>query len=350
MADNSYDVIVIGGGAAGLSGALTLARARRSVLVLDAGQPRNAPATGVHGFLSRDGLAPTELLTLGAEEVTRYGGTVRRVVARSARRDGPGFVVGTDNGPEFTARRLLVTTGLVDELPEIAGLRERWGRDVLHCPYCHGWEVRDQPIGVLATGPHAIHQALLLHQWSSDVTLFTHTAPDPTDEQWEQLAALGIAVVDGEVAGLEVTDDQLTGVRLASGQVVPRRALALMPRFVARGEILDDLGLVSTEHPRGVGRYIESDPTGLTAAPGVWVAGNVTDLVATVIVAAAGGVTAASAINLDLVTEDARRAVARRADPFSAASEARNCHRVLGERRHGLDDMTTADPDQMHRV
>jgi thioredoxin reductase len=350
MADNSYDVIVIGGGAAGLSGALTLARARRSVLVLDAGQPRNAPATGVHGLLSRDGLAPTELLTLGAEEVTRYGGTVRRAVARSARRDGPGFVVGTDNGPEFTARRLLVTTGLVDELPEIPGLRERWGRDVLHCPYCHGWEVRDQPIGVLATGPHAIHQALLLHQWSSDVTLFTHTAPDPTDEQWEQLAALGIAVVDGEVAGLEITDDQLTGVRLASGQVVPRRALALMPRFVARGEILDDLGLVSTEHPRGVGRYIESDPTGLTAAAGVWVAGNVTDLVATVIVAAAGGVTAASAINLDLVTEDARRAVARRADPFSATSEARNCHRVLGERRHGLDDMTTADPDQMHRV
>ena len=342
MKDNSYDVIVIGGGAAGLSGALTLARARRTVLVLDAGQPRNAPAAGVHGFLTRDGLAPAELHSLGAEEVTGYGGTVRRGVVRSTRRDGQGFVVGTEDGLEYTARRLLVTTGLVDELPEIAGLRERWGRDVLHCPYCHGWEVRDQPIGVLATGPHTVHQALLLHQWSSDVTLFRHTSPDPSDEQWEQLAALDIAVVDGEVTGLEITDDQLTGVRLASGQVVPRRALALMPRFAARSEVLDDLGLVSTEHPRGVGRYIESDPTGLTAAPGVWVAGNVTDLVAPVIGAAAGGVTAASAINLDLVTEDARRAVARRADPFSPASEAGNCDRVLGQRRHGLDGMTAA--------
>jgi thioredoxin reductase len=332
MDDHSFDVIVIGGGAAGLSGALTLARARRSVLVLDTGEPRNAPAAGVHGFLSRDGVAPTDLVRLGAAEVTRYSGTILDARATSARPTGQGFAVGTDDERVFTARRLLVTTGLVDELPDIPGLRRRWGRDVLHCPYCHGWEVRDQPIGVLATGPNSVHQALLFRQWSPEVTLFLHTAASPTDEQWEQLAARGITVVDGEVTALDVTaldvtaldvtDDRLTGVRLASGHLVPCRALALVPRFVARSEIAACLGLTAAEHPLGVGSHLESDPTGRTAVPGVWVAGNVTDLTAPVIVAAAGGVTAAAAINADLVAADARRAVERRLDPFSGASEA----------------------------
>ena len=145
MNENSFDVVVIGGGAAGLSGALTLARARRSVLVLDAGQPRNASAEGVHGFLSRDGIAPHELVSLGIEEVTRYGGTIRRAEAGSVRCNGTGFTVRTLDGAELTARRLLVTTGIVDELPDIPGLAWRWGRGVLHCPYCHGWEVREAP-------------------------------------------------------------------------------------------------------------------------------------------------------------------------------------------------------------
>jgi thioredoxin reductase len=176
MSDHSFDVIVLGGGAAGLSGALTLARARRSVLVLDAGEPRNAPADGVHAFLSREGIAPTDLVGLGAAGVTRYGGQVLHTRATSARRDGQRFAVGTDDARVFTARRLLVATGVVDELPDIPGLRQRWGRDVLHCPYCHGWEVRDRPIGVRGTGPFAVHQALLFRQWSPEVTLFLHTA------------------------------------------------------------------------------------------------------------------------------------------------------------------------------
>ncbi|MDT7640091.1 MAG: hypothetical protein QOC83_4379, partial [Pseudonocardiales bacterium] len=161
MDDFSFDVIVIGGGAAGLSAALTLARARRSVLVLDGGEPRNAPAAGVHGFLSRDGIAPADLIRLGTAEVTRYGGRILAASVTSARPDGSGFAVRTGDGRRFAARRLLLCTGLVDELPDIPGLRQRWGRDVLHCPHCHGWEVRDQPIGVLGTGPHAVRQALL---------------------------------------------------------------------------------------------------------------------------------------------------------------------------------------------
>ncbi|GAB3289656.1 NAD(P)/FAD-dependent oxidoreductase [Parasphingorhabdus pacifica] len=339
MTDNHFDVIVIGGGAAGLSGALTLARARRRVLVLDGGHPRNAPAAAVHGLLSRDGIAPTDLVARGETEVTRYGGEILHVQATSARRDGSGFAVSTDEDHVFTARRLLLTTGLVDELPDISGLSQRWGRDVLHCPYCHGWEIRDEPIGVLATGPRAVEQTLLFRQWSSDLTLFSHTAPDLTDEQREQLAARDITVTDGEVVGLEITDDQLTGVRLASGRVAPSRALAIAPRFVARSEIATDLGLTTTEH--AFGEHFATDATGLTAVPGVWAAGNVTDLMAQVVGAAAGGVSAGAGINADLVTDDTRRAVERRRGPFSADSEARNCERVLGDRRHGI---TPANP------
>ncbi|MFF3242998.1 NAD(P)/FAD-dependent oxidoreductase [Streptomyces sp. NPDC002870] len=336
------DVVVVGGGVAGLSGALTLARARRSVLVVDSGEPRNAPASGVHGFLSRDGVAPSELLRAGSEEVTAYGGQIVADRAVTACRAGERFVVDTEGGQSFSARRLLMTTGLVDELPEIPGLRERWGRDVLHCPYCHGWEVRDAPIGVLATGPRAVHQALLFRQWSADVTLFLHTGDDPDEEQWGQLAARGITVVDGEVEALEIRDDRLSGVRLVSGQRVPVRALAVAPRFEARGGVLSGLGLTAVEHPLGVGSHVESDASGFTGVAGVWVAGNITDLMGGVVGAAAAGMQAAAAINADLVKADtdaavARRAAARSSDVLTPAPEAANCERVLGERRHGLD-------------
>ncbi|WP_461028654.1 NAD(P)/FAD-dependent oxidoreductase, partial [Streptomyces sparsus] len=307
----NVDVLVIGGGVAGLSGALTLARARRSVLVVDSGEPRNAPAAGVHGLLTRDGTPPRELLRVGAEEVGHYGGRVVADRVLTATRAGDRFEVETEGGDRFTARRLLVTAGLVDELPDVPGLRERWGRDVLHCPYCHGWEVRDTPIGVLATGPWSVHQALLFRQWSSDVTLFLHDTEDPSEEQWEQLAARGITVVDGEVAAVDVTDDHLSGVRLASGRHVDLRALALTPRFEARAEALRSLGLTLVEHPMGVGRHVQADASGYTGVEGVWAAGKVTDLEAGVPVAMAAGVQAAAAVNADLVTADTAAAVAR---------------------------------------
>jgi len=305
-----YDVVVVGGGAAGLSGALTLARARRSVLVIDGGEPRNAPASGVHGFFSRDGTRPAVLLEAGRAEVRRYGAELLyERVASAAAVDGGGFVVTLDNGSSIGARRLLIATGLVDELPDVPGVRERWGCDVLHCPYCHGWEVRDQPVGVLASGPRAAHQALLFRQWSADVALFLHTAPRPTDEEAEGLAARGIAVVEGEVASLEIVGDRLVGVRMVGGEVVARRAVAVMPRFVARAKMLAGLGLETIVHPLGVGEHVEADATGLTAVPGVWVAGNVADLMAPVVGAAEAGVRAGAAINADLVAEDTEHAV-----------------------------------------
>jgi thioredoxin reductase len=217
----------------------------------------------------------------------------------------------------------LVTTGLVDELPDVPGLSERWGRDVLHCPYCHGWEVRDQAIGILATSPIGVHQALLFRQWSEDVTLFLHTAPDPTDDQWEQLAARGIAVVVGEVTALELTDDQLSGVRLDSGQVIPRQALVVAPRFNARADVLTSLRLELTEEQYDghvVGTSVAASPTGATAVPGVWVAGNVADLRAQVISAAAAGLNTGVAINADLIAEDTRQAVAARQGALTGSS------------------------------
>jgi thioredoxin reductase len=307
-AKTRYEVVVIGGGAAGLSGALTLSRARRSVLVIDAGRPRNAPAAQVHVYLGREGTPPEELLATGREEVIGYGGEIVTGTVTAAERTDEGFRVVLDDGSAVIADRLLVTTGLVDELPDVAGLAERWGRDVLHCPYCHGWEVRDQAIGILATGPLAVHQALLWRQWSKNVTLFT---ADPL-EDGGRLAARDITVVEGWVAELEVTEDRLTGVRLESGEVIPCDALATVPRMTARADVLVGLGLETTEQERDghvIGSYVAADPTGATEIPGVWVAGNVAALMEQVIGSAAAGVRAGAAINADLIAEEARRAV-----------------------------------------
>jgi thioredoxin reductase/SAM-dependent methyltransferase len=353
--DESYDVVVVGGGAAGLAGAVTLARARRSVLVVDAGAPRNAPADGVHNYLGREGTPPGELLAAGRAEVAGYGGHLvagtvtaldRLAGAEATPAGGARFRVQLADGRVALARRLLVATGLVDELPDLPGVAERWGRDVVHCPYCHGWEVRDQPIGVLATGPLAVHQALLWRQLSADVVLFQHTAPPLTDEQAEQLAACGIRVVDGEVAGLEVTDDVLTGVRLHSGEAVARRAVAVASRVTSRADLLAPLGLLPGELRLGgfvIGSQIEADPTGATAVPGVWVAGNVANAQAQVLTSATAGLTAAAAINMDLITEDTRHAV-----------DAYRRDRVFGpdawDARHLARGEAHRDGDQPNRV
>ncbi|SIR59124.1 bifunctional NAD(P)/FAD-dependent oxidoreductase/class I SAM-dependent methyltransferase [Micromonospora avicenniae] len=310
-----YDVVVVGGGAAGLAGALALARARRSVLVVDAGEPRNAPADGVHNFLTREGTPPGELLAAGRAEVTGYGARIVRGRVEVAARDDAGFTLTLDDATQVRARRLLVTTGLVDELPDVPGLAKRWGRDVLHCPYCHGWETRDRRIGVLATSPTGVQQALLWRQWSPHVLLLIHGAPQPSGDELEQLAAREITVVDGPVEELVVAGDALTGVRLADGAVVDLDALVVAPRFTARAGLLAELGLTPVEVELGghvFGTQIPADATGATTVPGVWVAGNVADLRAQVISAAAAGLTAGAAINADLVAEDTREAVRER--------------------------------------
>jgi thioredoxin reductase len=312
MMTKRFDVAVIGGGAAGLSAAVALGRSRRTVAVLDDGTPRNAPAAGVHNFLTRDGTPPAELLGEGRAEVEAYGGVIVRAEATGARRAGDGFAVTTGDGEVIEARRLVVTTGLTDQLPDVPGVRELWGSDVVHCAYCHGWEHAGQAIGVLGSGPLAMHQALLFRQLTDDLVLFQHTAPPLTAEQAERLAALGVRVIHGPVQRLEISGGRLAGVRMRDGSVVARTTLVVGPRMVARSAVLRQLGLEPVPHPQGgaFGEHIESGPLGQTSVPGVWVAGNVTDIQAQVITAAAQGLMAGAAVNADLVEEDAERAVA----------------------------------------
>lgn len=280
-------------------------------MVIDSGKPRNAPAAGVHGFLTRDGIPPAELVTLGRDEAGRYGVEMRDGEVLSIAGDvESGFTVTLVGGETATARRLLLTTGLIDELPDVPGLAERWGKDLLHCPYCHGWEVRDQAIGILAVNKWALHQAQMFRQLSDDITLFLNDAVTPDADERAQLVARGIRLVEGRVRAVESEGGALTGVRLEDGTFVERQALTVMPRFVARAGFLADLGLASEPHPMGVGEYIPADENGVTSVPGVWVAGNVTNLMAQVVASAAAGGMAGAQINADLIGEETRAAVA----------------------------------------
>ena len=303
--DIDYEVLVIGGGAAGLAAAVALARSRRSVLVIDAGEPRNAPADGVHNVLTREGTPPLELLKLGREELRGYGGEVREARATSVLREDDRFVVTLGDAGRVCGRRVVVTTGLVDELPDVAGLRERWGHDVLHCPYCHGWEVRDRAIGVLASSPMSVHQALLFGQLSDDVTFLANGFSLDDEARW-QLDRAGIALVEGTVSAVEVEDDAICGVRLADERVVAVEAVVVAPRMVARCEVLASLGAETREHPMGNGVQVVVDEMGQTTVPGVYAAGNVVDISAQVMGAAGAGTRVGAAVNIDLIMSDLR--------------------------------------------
>jgi thioredoxin reductase len=300
---HTYDVVVIGGGAAGLSAALVLTRARRTVAVVDAGHPRNAPAVHMHGFLSRDGFAPNDLLAAGRAEVTAYGAELFAGIVTDIYRTDSGFRVERADAVPLTARRVLVTTGLRDEIPDIPGVRERWGRDLLHCPYCHGYEVRDEPLGVLGGAPNAVEHALLIRQWSDDVVYFPHTDA-LTDDETGRLAARGINIVPGTVVRLVVTDDRLHGVELDDGHVIPRAAVFVRPRMMPNSDLLTELGADTDDTG-----WVNADAVGRTSVPGVYVAGNAVNPRAQVITAAGEGSAAAIAINADLVNEDVAAAV-----------------------------------------
>ena len=296
METETYDVAIVGGGPAGLSAALVLGRARRRVVVVDAGTPRNAPAAHLQGFISRDGTPPAELLEAARAEVRRYGVELLedRVIGATA-----GFALQLEHGT-LHARQVLLATGATDVLPDIEGARERWGKDFLHCPYCHGWEVRDQRIGVLGSVEHA----QLLRQWSDDVILFTH-GERPTAEERAALDARGIAIVDGTVERLVVDDDRLRAVQLTD-RTVTRDVLFMRPALSAHpASPAAALGCELLE-----GGLVRADADGRTSVPGVWAAGNATNPRAQVITAAGEGSAVAIAINTHLVDEAARPLVA----------------------------------------
>ncbi|MEU6269775.1 NAD(P)/FAD-dependent oxidoreductase [Saccharopolyspora shandongensis] len=315
LPEETVDAVVIGGGAAGLNGALMLARSRRSVVVIDGGTPRNAPAEGVHGLLGLDGTPPAKLLRRGREEVRRYGGQlvtgeVTFAVPAALSADGdPRFAITLADGSLVKARRVLVATGLRDVLPGIPGLAPHWGRGVVHCPYCHGWEVRDEPIGVLAVGPASVHHALLFRQLTEDLVYFTRGI-DLDEDTRARFDARGIRVIDTPVAEVQSDGNGITGVLLTDGHVVSRRVLAVVTTTLARVDGLDGLRLPMEDLPGGMGRRFVTGMAGTTEVPGVWVAGNATDLTAQVGASAAAGALAGAHINAHLATADTNAALA----------------------------------------
>jgi thioredoxin reductase len=281
---------------------LVLSRARRRVVVIDAGAPRNAPAAHMHGYLSRDGMSPHDLLGVGRDEVRGYGGELvhGHVVEVSPASPGSAkeFEVLLGDGTRLVGRRVVIATGLRDEIPDVAGLWERWGRDVLHCPYCHGYEVRNQALAVLGGSPESVQHALLIAQWSSDVVFFADTHQLNADER-ERLLARPVVIVEGPVRRVLVEADAVCGVEMADGRVVARTAVFVRPRFVPNVDLLVGLGCALDE-----AGWPLVDAMGRTSAPGVWVAGNVSNPRAQVISAAGEGSAVALALNADLVEED----------------------------------------------
>ncbi len=329
------DVVVVGGGAAGLAAAVALGRSRRNVVVVDAGQPRNARADGAHNVLGQEGVLPLELLARGCAEAEAYGVRIVTGLVTGACGVLDKFTIEVDSGAlHVRARRVVLATGLVDELPAVPGVEAAWGHSVLHCPFCHGWEVRDRRIAVLGSNENALHQVMLFRQLSADVTLFLHEAPEPTEEQWEQLAALGVRVVTPRVERLVVDGTQVRAVEIEGGRAFEMDAVVVAPRFVARTEVYEALGGKRTTTP--FGEQIAADPRGTTAVLGVWVAGNAGEVMAMVVASAASGVMAGAAVHGDLAVADLAEAVRVQREPFSAAMKVRVSAAVLGDRRHGL--------------
>ena len=305
--ESRYDAIVVGAGSAGLSAALNLGRARRSTLVLATGAPRNAPAEAAHGFLTRDGTSPSELLRIGRQQLEPYGVTVRDVAALGARAVPDGFALELADGSAATSRTLILATGVEDLLPDVIGIRQRWGKSVHHCPYCHGWELRDAPIAVYGRGESAFHQAVMLWQWSRDLVLLTDGESELIPSQQAQLAALGIPTDSRRIAQLEGAGETLERIAFADGSSLPRAALYVSPRQQQRSRLPTALGCAIVSD----GVFVQTDAMGATSVSGVYAAGDMVSAVQSVVLAAASGARAAYALNASLSFADAKRTAAK---------------------------------------
>lgn len=310
-----WDVIVVGGGAAGLSAALILARARRRVLVLDAQEPRNRFAPHMHGVLSRDGYSPLDLVADGYREVRAVDGVIVDARVSTTRAISDGFEVVTDAGERATARRLIIATGAKDQLPDIPGLAEQWGRGVVACPYCDGYEATGRAIGVLISSVAGLHKAHMLRSYSDDITVFTGLAGLIPDEERLVLEERGMRVETRPVTQVVSAEGELTGLVLADGTTTAVDVVFAEPAIVTLDEPLRQLGADRVETPFGL--WASVDPLGRTSIAGVWAVGNAANPAALVPIAAGSGAAAALAVNGELVALDVAAAAER-----VAASEA----------------------------
>jgi len=298
-----YDVMIAGGGFAGLSAAMQLARARRDVLLVDAGRPRNRFAAASHGFLGQDGVAPDELMRRGLAQLSVYP-TVdffHGEADEAAAVEG-GFRIGLSDGTEARARRIVLATGVADTLP-LASMAPRWGVSVLHCPYCHGYEVRDRPLAVVAALAGAAHQALLLPDWGP-TTLFTQGVFEPTSEEADQLAARGVRIERTPVTELLGEGASTRALRLADGREVAAEAVFTAPKTRMASPLAEQLGCEFVEGMTGP--HILVDATQQTNVPGVFAAGDAALAMHNATLASAGGVLAGVAAHRSLVMAAAR--------------------------------------------
>ncbi len=294
-----YDVIIIGGSFAGLSAAMQLARARRQVLLVDAARPRNRYAAHAHGFLGQDGVPPQEIVAIARAQLARYP-TVSFLdgeAIQALAQDG-GFAVVMAGGEQVRGARLILATGMRDELPPLPGLQARWGQTVLHCPYCHGFEVAGEPLGVLAAHPMSVHQAMLLPDWGP-TTYFTQGQFEPSPEDARHLGARGVHVERTPVVALLGEAPALTGVVLADGRELPLRALFVASRVHMASPLAAQLGCEFDEGP--LGPVIRVDDMKQTTVPGVFAAGDASTPMSNATLASASGVMAGVCAHRSLV-------------------------------------------------
>ncbi|WP_293768027.1 NAD(P)/FAD-dependent oxidoreductase [uncultured Corynebacterium sp.] len=290
----TFDCVIIGAGPAGLQAAQILGRARRKVVVIDGGEPRNAPAAAMHGVLGHDGADPAEFLARGRKELEKYNITVVRDEVRNVTKS----LTVVFSQDKVKARTLIVATGVTDELPEVPGLSQGWGDTVLHCPYCHAYEHAGQRLGVLGTGEDSTPLALMMHQWSDDVTYFAAGARiHPQDR--EVMEGRGMTIVDEEVLAF-----QNGQVLLGGADPVEVDALFVSPTFRPQDSFLDNLHLDRVDLPHGLGNVLAVDAAGQTSDPRIWAVGNVTNPSATVPVAIGAGATAGGLANAYLNSQD----------------------------------------------
>lgn len=298
-----HDAVIIGGSYAGLSAAMQLVRARRRVLIIDDGRPRNRFSARAHGVLGHDGRPGSEILAEARAQVGAYPTAAFRIgEAVEARAVQGGFEIRMDDGTTTSGRRLVLAHGVVDALPQLEGVSERWGQSVLHCPYCHGYEIGGGAIGVLAAGPMSMHQALLVADWG-EATLFLNGAFEPDAEELRKLARRGVRVERARVAGLEGEAPRLTGVRLEDGRVVEVSALFVGPSLHQPGRMAEALGCEM--EVSAMGSIVRTDAFKLTSVPGVFAAGDTARMGSNVTLASADGVMAGISLHRSLIDEEA---------------------------------------------
>jgi thioredoxin reductase len=302
-----YDAVIVGAGSAGLSAALALGRARRNVLLLNGGEPRNAPTDASHNFFTRDGISPGELSRIGLEQLGPYGIEIQSHNAEGIKKTKDTFELTLDNGQRVITRKIILATGVIDVLPEIPGFRELWGKHIHHCPYCHGWEVRDRPLAVYAQGELGYHFAIMIRHWSKDLVVCSDGDAKFSNEQREHLKQLNLQLIETPLERLEANNGELKKIIFSDSNKLEREHIFMRPPHQQRSPLAAQLGCTLSED----GLYVQVDTKGETSVPGIYAAGDMTGPMHAVSQAVASGTLAGVMLNHTLVFEDGKSVVAK---------------------------------------